>query len=766
MHMRQRFAGWQPWTIATLVLASAAVLYMLTSSWPDTPDGLFHLHRVRALAEALRMGVLYPRWFPDFAFGYGYPVLNFYAPAFYYPAALLHLAGLDLIASIGVILSVSYALSGLAAYALLRRWTRPLPAILGAVLYLVYPYRFYDLFVRGALPEFAAFFWLPLIALTTVRWLEVLARTRSDRSASRRLDGLVPIVLSWAGLILTHNLTALMAGVAALFFAGLLAGLSVFAWVRGTRGDIKRAVPRCCGYGSAALLLPPVLGAGLSAPYMLPALLETGWVGIGMTAEGHGYAAHFAALRALFDHALVYQYPDAAQPTVPVPSYVVVILILAVVVLLLPPARGRSAVLGSTVGLAVFALWLSTASSAFLWDGLAEVLGRLQFPWRWQTIVALALACTLGLTLDIGGGWLAAARVPRVGQAFAVVLGAYLVFQACAGLDYLPAPYLAGDLTTGQMWAFDAEHGQIGATWAGEFLPRWVSEQRWAIGQESSSGPTATTADQVLSVGRSGHVFAQSYLGERLSYDASTSSQLIFHVFYYPAWRVEVDGQPLSTYPVGDLGLLAVDLPAGQHEVTRRWGATPAVWAGRAVGVMGWLLLGLLMLARDRRFSLSIGLWLLAAGLAVVGSSGWLAQEQPAAPVIADYESVRLESAVVIPGRVGETVQVTLHWLVTATPEPLTAFVHVVASDGAPDGRMVLGDDAPLGGLYTPASRWLIGEMLRDVRTLALPADLPPGTYLLKAGLYRPGQSATPLIPVGADSAASRVDVGVLEVRP
>ena len=74
------------WILAGVALPLA--LYAATASWPDTPDGLFHLQRVRALAEALRVGVLYPRWFPDFAFGYGYPVLNFYAPAFYYPLPL------------------------------------------------------------------------------------------------------------------------------------------------------------------------------------------------------------------------------------------------------------------------------------------------------------------------------------------------------------------------------------------------------------------------------------------------------------------------------------------------------------------------------------------------------------------------------------------------------------------------------------------------------------------------------------------------------
>lgn len=759
MRLRLRLASWGPWFLGAL--APAVALYALMAPWPDTPDGLFHLHRVRALADALRMGVLYPRWFPDFAFGYGHPVLNFYAPAFYYPAALLRLAGLDLISAVRIVLAACYSLSGLAAYALIRRWTHPLPALLGAVLYLVYPYRFYDLLVRGALPEFAAFLWLPLIALTTVRWLEDVARPQPGRSAWSWPGGLVPAILSWAGLILTHNLTALMAGVAALFLAALPGVSSLIGWVRGMRGNGKYVARKSV----TALLLPPVLGAALSAPYMLPALLETGWVGIGAVAEGRGYAAHFAVLRDLFAFALPYRYPDAAQPTIPAPGYVAAILIAAAVVLVLPLARGKRVLLGSSMGLTAFALWLSTSSSVRLWDGLAQVLGKLQFPWRWQTVVALAAACTLGLILEIGGRWPALQRKAGVARGLAWLVAIYLVFHAGAGLASAPAPYSAGDLTAAQMWAFDAQHGQVGATWAGEFLPRWVSEQRWAIGREPSSETADTLADQAARVNRFEQVLAQGYLGERLRYDAASASRLVYHVFYYPAWRVELDGQPLPTYPVGDLGLLAVDLPAGQHEVTRRWGATPAVWAGRAVGLTGWLYVGILMLARYRRFSLALGLWLLAGGLAGVGGSDWLAQEQIAKPVMADYGTVRLESAVANLDRSGDAARVTLYWQVTGASEPLTAFVHLVASDGADFGRVIAGVDAPLGGIYTPASRWLDGELLREDRTLLLPADLPPGAYQLKAGLYRPGQSATPLAPASVDSVDLRVDIGVLEVR-
>src|SRR5690606_28110499 len=130
-----------------------------------------HLQRIRALADALRQGVLYPRWFPDFSFGYGHPILHYYAPGFYYPPALLHLLGLDLINAGRVALALGYGLSGAAAYLALRTFTAPPAALVGSVMTLLFPYRLYDLWVRGALPEFAAFLWPPLLLYASIRAL-------------------------------------------------------------------------------------------------------------------------------------------------------------------------------------------------------------------------------------------------------------------------------------------------------------------------------------------------------------------------------------------------------------------------------------------------------------------------------------------------------------------------------------------------------------------------------------------------------------------
>ena len=75
--------------LIVLLLTLPALWPLLRQGFFVSDDGLFHVYRVAALADAWSHGVLYPRLFPDFGFGYGQAVLNFYAPLTYVPGALL-----------------------------------------------------------------------------------------------------------------------------------------------------------------------------------------------------------------------------------------------------------------------------------------------------------------------------------------------------------------------------------------------------------------------------------------------------------------------------------------------------------------------------------------------------------------------------------------------------------------------------------------------------------------------------------------------------
>lgn len=71
--------------------------------------------------------------------------------------------------------------------------------------------------------------------------------------------------------------------------------------------------------------------------------------------------------------------------------------------------------------------------------------------------------------------------------------------------------------------------------------------------------------------------------------------------------------------------------------------------------------------------------------------------------------------------------QVTRDWKV---------FTHLLGP-AKPDGSLVwAGDDAEPGQGSVPTSTWQVGELILDEHQLPLPADLPPGEYLLEIGLY------------------------------
>ncbi|MCB9079076.1 MAG: DUF2079 domain-containing protein [Anaerolineaceae bacterium] len=82
----------------------------------------------------------------------------------------------------------------------------------------------------------------------------------------------------------------------------------------------------------------------------------------------------------------------------------------------------------------------------------------------------------------------------------------------------------------------------------------------------------------------------------------------------------------------------------------------------------------------------------------------------------------------------GPDLVVTLHWrALSPMPQNYNVFVHLVDAE---DQLITQHDGEPWWELPLPTSTWQPGETLRDRHVLALPADLPPGTYRLQAGVY------------------------------
>jgi len=306
------------------VVAVAGLLMLPTLIWGPAPidSAVYNYVWTKQFGEALGQGIVYPRWLPGSFQGLGSPTFYFYPPIAFYVSGLLQLAGLTTLQAIAGAAFLAMLASGLSMAAWLKfKGANPY----WALLYMAAPYHLTDWYQRAALAEFMSFAWLPLIAIAI--------------EAQPRRWAMPLLAISFAGLFMTHLPMAVLAGV------GLILPMIAF---------------RC--EHLAAYLLAGVLGLGLSAAYLLPALTLQHHVSISLMWPPYFQPATWSPWG---PHDIGWIVPMAAASVA------------------LAAARSRFWFLLTLVLAA-----MSLALIPLIWN--VPVLRQVQFPWRFLAIVEFA----------------------------------------------------------------------------------------------------------------------------------------------------------------------------------------------------------------------------------------------------------------------------------------------------------------------------------------------------------------------------------------
>lgn len=177
------------------------LLNLLNPGLPITHDGVDHVARIANFYDSLSEGILIPRWAENLNWGFGHPVVMFLYPMPSYITSIFHFLGFTLVSGLKLTFALTYILSGIFFYLWLSRFLKINAAILGAILYLFAPYRFVDLYVRGAIGEHVAFMFFPLVLLG----LHLLFNIKSQYRIKYLFLIFLLISFSASGLILSHN---------------------------------------------------------------------------------------------------------------------------------------------------------------------------------------------------------------------------------------------------------------------------------------------------------------------------------------------------------------------------------------------------------------------------------------------------------------------------------------------------------------------------------------------------------------------------------
>ncbi len=721
---------WSTFLIA-LVLSAIAFLPLIwgpgivvTRAGGDSP---FLLVRLQQLVAVLRDGVFPPRWMPDAAYGLGYPFFNYYALLPYYIAAALKFSGFGYLWATKLTQVIGFLAAAAAMYGLAwRLWRNRASAFLAALAYTYAPFHLVNVYVRGdSLSEFYAFVFYPLI-------LWALLVLRESLSPPR----LAVLALSYAGLILTHNVSAFL-------FSPFLAMYILIVFVADPHQRQRWLL-----YSAAGL----ALGLILSAWFWWPALAERELGHMAdMTTGYFHYSGHFRGPE-LIQPRFIFDYAVTAQRT---PFVMGLVQALAAVggamVVILAWVRRRFESFGLfTLLLLALSTYLITPLSRPLWERI-PLLPLAQFPWRFlsiQTCASALLAAELPRSL------------PRL-RWVALGLGGLLLIAALGGLRPERMAIEERDVSSGRLRLYELFTGNIGTTVRYEYLPRWAETRPFTsaalVTQEEKAPPLVVVG--ALTVARLQELRPAQELWEIEV--ASEAATLAFQTYYFPGWRATVDGKAVAISPLPGLGYIQLQLTQGKHQVILRFGRTPLrAWAEASslfafVAIAAILLKGCLP---DRRLwkkaafallalcALIILVWLLRTipprPQAVASSVSDLTMDFARQPYLhhnpagisfggqARLKGYRLETDQV---KAGETVRLTLLWD-QAKGGASVAEVRLVSL-----AEPLFQVDNPLAVERTPL------QAEATYHTLPVPTRTVPGIYLISVRVWDGEQEVPPL---------------------
>jgi hypothetical protein len=318
------------------------------------------------------------RWVPDAGYAYGYPQFNYYPPLPYYVGAVLHRTGIQYIDVVKILFIVGYVLSAIAMYILVSELTNKWSGFVASVLYTYIPYKAVEVYVRGALSEFWAQIFFPLILL----YIYKLVKTRKN-------SYLLLMGVFIAFLATTHALMTMIFAPIAILWA--------LYWLYLQKGK-----------NISKIVWAGVLGVGLSAFFLLPVIFEKKFAHVDSVLSGYfDYRAHFVSLYKLFI-SREWGYGSSGFPNEKLN------LSLGIVQWLVGIGAGILAIFNynknKKISLITFYILLTTLfsifmihmKSSFIWAKL-PFLWYLQFPWRFLAISIFLLCLLSGFFIYFSG---------------------------------------------------------------------------------------------------------------------------------------------------------------------------------------------------------------------------------------------------------------------------------------------------------------------------------------------------------------------------
>jgi len=529
------------------------VLLILISSIAIRPlfhEGFFPIHdntqvaRVYELYKSLSSGLVPVRWVADLGYGYGYPIFSFYAPLAYYIGASFIFLGLSALVATKIMIGLAVISAGITMYYLMREITDEWSGLIAGVLYVYAPYHALNLYVRGAVGELWAYAFIPLAFFGFLR----IARSPSWLSITLA-------VLGFSGVILSHNLTALMVS------PFLLLLIVYLIYKNSSR------------YARLAIFSAFFLSLAVSSWYWLPAIGEIQYVNVGsVIGGGSDYIDHYVCFSQLWTSQ--WGFAGSGPGCVDGISFqlgkIHILLAMFGIALsfLLQKKRGTAVFIGVVLFLSVF---LMLPISRPIWDSLG-FMKYLQFPWRFLQLSMFFLSLLGGLGFYLFIKYLIPAELKKP-YLLLMTMGLTIIVVSFYAKLFKPQEYIEQYRDETNVAVLNWTISKI----SDEYLPPSFNKPR----SEGDIPNLSFKPNEVITIFQ-----VEDSPGRlMLKTTSGANSRLTPNRAVFPGWEISLDNKPASF--VTDDGLYSIYIPAGEHVLRMEFIQTPLEKLANSISVVG-----------------------------------------------------------------------------------------------------------------------------------------------------------------------------------